>query len=289
MKKYFVTGGSGFIGSCLVKHLRQYGADVVTTITPQENDVTGATKIFCSRNGYAEELLKSTSSDAIDGVDAVIHLAETTDIELFNRLADRGCKQFSYASTAAVYGHGESPYSEANTPISPLTSWAKGKAEFERQATQFAVTRGVNVVGLRLGEVYGPGERYKGKSASLVRQLLSQISMGITPNLFWDGSQRRDWLHVSDAAQAFIAAAKAEVGGKVVNIGYGKSWSVSKLLSIIGDIADTKYNTKWITNPDQRSYQYHVESDISYAKDLIGFNPYFDIYSGISDYLRNWD
>ena len=120
------------------------------------------------------------------------------------------CCEFVYASSSAVYGSQPAPYKEGVTPEIPLNPYGESKAEFDKRMMQFGKSwHKTKVVGLRYTNVYGPGEEHKGKRASMIHQMVKTMMKGDKPELFWDGTQQRDWVYIKDVVRANMHALEA--------------------------------------------------------------------------------
>lgn len=270
-----ISGGSGFVGHNLATKLHALGYNVYSISGGNGNPAVG-TVIYRGIFGIA---------DLPEKIDCLFHLAANNDtrynnledimrinvddsIHLFNMCFHNGCRTFIYASTAAVYGNSPAPYVE-ETPVCPLTPYAKSKLRLETEVEKFAKEKNVRTVGLRYCNIYGPGESHKGKRASMIRQLLDCKDAGRRPRLFRDGRQRRDWLHVFDAVDANILAMMNPTASGLFNIGSGVSVSFNEIVeSIFG-----KVDVEWVDCPYLSEYQNHTCCNITKARKCFGFNP----------------
>lgn len=209
-----MRGATGFIGSHTVAKLVASGHTVLGTGVSTEQPSA------CSR--LLTPSLVGINWLAVKEIDAVIHLAANNDTlcedeeemmlanfhattMLFKHCLDIGCRTFVYASSASVYGNSPSPQVE-DGPLAPLNFYAQSKLRLESFARNFSEQNAVPVIGLRYFNVYGPGEQYKGRRASMVSQIASAASSGRPIKLFKYGEQTRDWVHVEDVATINVAA-----------------------------------------------------------------------------------
>lgn len=295
--KILVTGGTGFIGSNLVKTLVDDGHEV-TVIGHRAEQKLPKVKRFieCSFEGI--------NWTQVCNKDVCFHLAAINDttipfsttnqsemwranvhgpIKLFMELAKSGCKQFVYASSTAVYGNSEPPYVEEVTPVAPLNLYAESKAAFDNFAMKFAEDYNVNVVGLRYCNVYGPGEEHKGPRSSMIYQLLKQISSGKAPKLFKEGTQKRDWVFVQDVVEANLCAAFYK-GRDIFNIGSGTATSFNDVVKAICDELNVDVEIEYIDNPYADQYQEFTLCDISKARRKLSWIPCFSLEKGIKEF-----
>lgn len=276
-----VTGGSGLIGYALAKKLLSIGYKVYSTSGGNGNSAVG--------NVVCRGLFGINVHDLPPKIDCLFHNAAINDtrcmnlsdltrinveesMRIFSMCYYRGCRKFVYASSAAVYGNSPAPYVEDKTPLNPLTPYAQSKLELEKEAADFGKNKNVQTVGFRYCNVYGPGESHKGARASMVHQLLCRKRAGLSPRLYRDGSQKRDWLHVTDAATANVLAMQSDVSG-IFNIGSGRSVSFTDLVTIIfGEAA-----VEWVDCPFPQEYQDHTCCDYTKAEKAFGFKPSVEI------------
>jgi ADP-L-glycero-D-manno-heptose 6-epimerase len=292
--RILVTGGTGFIGSHLVRRLAADGHDLLITGHEAEQ------KLPNFRGRFLHPSLTGISWSALGGLDVVFHEAAANDTtfldreemlrvnlassqELFHRAVANGCRRIVYASSTAVYGNAPSPYRE-DGPVNPLNPYAESKLRLDEFAMEFAREhRDVTVVGLRYCNVYGPGEDHKGTRASMIHQLARQILAGRNPRIFKFGEQRRDYIYVEDVVRANLLALEASASF-VVNCGAGTSTSFNELIEILNAALGTRRSAEYIDNPYADAYQSHTECDMSFAREKLGFVPRFDLRAGIAAY-----
>lgn len=295
----FVTGGTGFIGFNLVRHLLKNGHRVgITGLYSVENAVAGVERFPLGLRDlggdvaarYHDVLFHQAADNDTQKTDseAVYEANVAAPKALFERFADAGCKQFVYASSAAVYGNSPAPFDEKATPLSPMTAYARSKADFEDFAAGFGRDRKVNVIGLRYSNVYGPGESHKGNRASMVRQIIATVAAGMKPQVFWDGTQRRDWVYVKDVVSANVAAMRYQGDPVVVNVGSGQSWTFLDVVETVGQETHHRIKVSFVPNPIIDTYQNHTECDIGLARSLLGYQPEFTLETGVKSYYKSW-
>ena len=291
-----ITGGTGFIGSNIVKELNSKGHELVITGSDAEQDVNkGVTK-------YLQPGFLGIDWEALGKLDLIFHeaainntlLTDRTEMlrgnllasqELFERAVKNGCKRIVYASSTAVYGNVEAPFRE-NGKTEPLNVYGESKKLLDDFAMEFAAKNpGITVVGLRYCNVYGPGEQHKGKRASMIYQLARQMLKG-RPRLFKNGEQKRDWIYVADVVQANILAASAKKSC-VVNCGSGNAYSFNEIIAILNKTLGTSLEPEYIDNPFAASYQNFTYCDMSYAKEMLNFVPRYGLEEGIKQYAAS--
>mgnify|MGYP001597904158 FL=1 len=284
MVRVLVTGGTGFIGSNLVKALYKRGDEVICVGREEENDVKNFCQVFIDKPFY------DLDWKAIDKIDILFHLAAVVDttirdekqmifvnseaaIELFKKAILNGCKKIVYASSTAVYGNSPAPFVEG-VGENPLNAYGKSKLILDKKAMELAKEYlEVKIIGLRYCNVFGPGERHKGKNANMVYQLAQQI-LHDKPRIFKNGEQKRDQIYVKDVISANLCALNAKESC-VVNCGSGKSVSFNEMVKVLNEVLGMKKEIEYIDNPYESFFQTHTECDMKKAREKIGFMPEF--------------
>lgn len=297
--KAIVTGGAGFIGSHLADALVAAGFDthVVDTLEngKREHVPEGAT--------LHEVDIRTT--DALRGIfagaRAVFHLAAlprvpfsiehpvpahdtnvngTVSVLLAAR--DAGVGRVVFASSSSVYGDHETlPLSE-DAPTVPVHPYGLHKLIGEQYLALFSSLYGVPTVSLRYFNVYGPRLDPEGPYALLIGRFLKQRLAGEPLTIVGDGTQTRDFTHVSDIVRANLCALESgRVGkGEAINIGTGTQVSVNEVADLFGDAPRTAL--------PPRAEAKHSLADTRRAKELLGWEPTVSAKEGMAALLRDF-
>jgi ADP-L-glycero-D-manno-heptose 6-epimerase len=253
---------------------------------------------------------------ALDGCDAVVHLAANNDTmdrdrqEMFTANVDssvsllyqagcRGIRHFVYASSCATYGSAPAPYIEDEANPTPLNVYGESKLVLEKEVESYYQRVAIDMhghskmslVGLRFSNVYGPGEGHKGKRASMVHQIVKNIAQGVTPRLFEFGEQKRDWVCVDDVVQQIILALEYEGPHVVLNSGSGVAESFNKIVEVANKLIRTDnmltpLDILYVANPSPETYQDFTLCDMSKAKRILGHVPKYDLEAGIKRLIQ---
>lgn len=288
-KLFLVTGGTGFIGGHIVEKLLAVGAKVRIL----DDLSTGRLSNLAAVEGRYElvkgDILDGTTVDqAMEGVSGVFHLAAevsvpksiedpvrvhqinaTGTLSVALAAAKVGAKVV-FSSSAAVYGEtGKDPVveSDAGLPISP---YGVQKLNGEQYLRAYHQVSGLKAVCLRYFNVFGPRQDPKSPYSGVITIFTERAKAGMSLRIFGDGSQTRDFVHVSDVARANLLAMQSSVeDGRAINIGTGRSTSLNELaqalLSVLG--ADSQ-----VEHLDPRNGDIlHSLCDPTQARELLGF------------------
>src|SRR5438045_4716883 len=141
-------------------------------------------------------------------------------------------KRVVYSSSASVYGNAlASPMTEEH-PFNNRTLYGATKIAGEQFFRAFNEQHGLDYVGLRYMNIYGPRMDYKGTYVSVIMKVLDRIQQGLPPIIFGDGSQSYDLIHVTDVARANILALQSEATDEYFNIGMGVRTTINELVAL---------------------------------------------------------
>ncbi|MCK4533434.1 ADP-glyceromanno-heptose 6-epimerase [bacterium] len=296
--KILVTGGGGFIGSNLVLSLKNSGYE----ITVIDSFLSGNIK---NLEYFTGETIKADISTldlnkkfVNQHFDVIVHLASITDTtfsddremirmnvdgfkNVLNFAKEKGAK-LVYASSAGTYGRGKIPMQEDQIP-EPLNAYALSKKMMDDLARK--EMENIIIIGLRYFNVYGPGEEYKGKSASMIYQLFQQIKAGKNPRIFKYGEQKRDFIYVKDLNEANLKGIKSEKSC-IVNVGTGTAISFNQIIKILNHNLGLNRECEYFDNPYDFC-QDETRADTFMAEDCLGFKAKYDIEEGIEDYCSS--
>lgn len=159
-------------------------------------------------------------------------------------------------------------------PVDLASIYALTKYMQERAVLIYGEAYGIDAVALRLFNVFGPGQALSNPYTGVLANFASRIANGQSPMIFEDGRQRRDFVHVRDVARAFrLALEKSRVTGHVINVGSGQSYSVAEVASLLAEAMDAPDLQPEILNKARSGDIRNCFSDISKARELLGFEP----------------
>lgn len=306
MTKAIVTGGAGFIGSHLTDRLLDEGVEV----TVIDDLSAGKMANLAQAEGRPRfSFVKADVSDLeavsahFDGVEWVFHLASLADIvpsivdpftyhranvdgtvAVLEAARAAGVRRFVYTASSSCYGIPDVYPTPETADIRPEYPYAFTKWAGERYALFWHKVYGLPVVSLRLFNVFGVRSRTSGAYGAVLGVFLAQRLAGKPLTVVGDGTQTRDFVHVSDVVDAFVKAARSDVAGEAFNIGAGAPQSVNHLADLIG--GDRVGVPKRPGEPDC------TWADVSKISDLLGWRPQMSFENGVADVLDHihyWD
>ena len=287
-RKACVTGGAGFIGSRVVHALLARGVEVNVI---DDLSVGRAERVPSGARLVTGDILDPAAmAEAVRGCDVVLHLAARVAIRssfehavddgrtnycgtaaVLRAAADAGSTRFVFASSMGVYADSGSaapvPETHATQPLSP---YGVSKLAGEMLAHLMCVHYGMGSCVLRLFNTYGAGQQYS-PYVGVVTIFANRLREGRAPEIFGDGEQRRDFVHVDDVASAFACAAMSAVSGETFNIGSGESVSVNQVFEAVQSALGTRLKpVHREAAPGELRYSV---ADIGKARRLLGYQP----------------
>jgi UDP-glucose 4-epimerase len=304
MARYLVTGIAGFLGSAVARELVARGEFVRGLDNLSSGSLHNLDGIEDSVELLHADLRSSNALDlACRDIDFVFHLAAIDSVQrsiedpigsshvnldgtlhLIHAAQAHGVKRIVFASTAAVYGNTASSPIAEDAPLNPLSPYATQKLSCEQYLANAWTMSGTETVSLRFFNVFGPRQSFgfadSGVIAQLTSRMLSTDQGG--PIVYGDGEQVRDFVYLSDAVEAMLAAMQAPaeaVSGKVFNIGSGRGKSIKiafeTIACMLGFTGDPRYVQARPLDADRSV------ADISAARAAFGFHPAISFADGV--------
>ncbi|MBI4482247.1 MAG: SDR family oxidoreductase [Acidobacteria bacterium] len=254
-----VTGGAGFIGSNLTEALLARG-DRVRVL---DNFLTGSPRNLedmQQRFGQRLDVVRGDIRDldtvrkVAEGAAVVYHQAALPSVaksihnpldtnhiningtlNLFLAARDMGVSRVVFASSSSVYGDSPTLPKREEMPPRPLSPYALTKLVGEHYARIFCDLYGLEVVSLRYFNVFGPRQDPTSEYAAVIPRFVSRMLSGLSPVIYGDGEQTRDFTFVENAVQANLAAATVgrEACGQVFNVACGEQISLNQLVRLL--------------------------------------------------------
>lgn len=302
---FLITGGAGFIGSHIVEYLIVHGAKKVKIL---DNLLTGNyenIKPFEKEPNFefieGDITQMSTCLKACKGVQYISHQAalgsvprsikdpaRSNQINVNGQLNmlvaanEENVKRFVYASSSSVYGD-EPNLPKVESRIGrQLSPYAVTKYTNELYANVFAKTYGMEIIGMRYFNIFGPRQDPNGPYAAVIPLFVDKILKGERVNIDGDGEQTRDFTYVDNAVQANIKAMLTDNPAaldQVYNIAVGKNFSVNYMYQKIQE-----YLQLFIEPIHREARKGDIRNslaDIAKAKELLGYEPTFQFDDGL--------
>lgn len=297
--KFVVTGGAGFIGSYVVKHLINSGHQIVVVDDfsrgRMENLTDFESKIEFQKLDILDfDKLKKILSDS----DGIFHQAALTSVpESFSqkekyhdvnvigtenifKIANEYGIKVVFASSSSVYGNTELIPIIENFEKNPINPYGVTKLEDEKLAEKYHKL-GTSIIGLRYFNVYGIGQT--NDYAGVITKFYDCIQANQSPKIFGDGSQIRDFVSVEDAAKANFLSMKSNTDFAFLNIGTGITTSVKDLAYLMIKLSKKSIEPVFDKLPpgDIKKSQ----ADVSMAKKMIGWEYETSLENGLKKFF----
>ena len=259
--KVLVTGGSGYIGAITGKALAAAGFTPINFDLKQGSDIRDKQQVLAA--------LKDNQIEAVMHFAAFISMGESManpykyfdnnvngSLNLIETMVQAGVKKLIFSSSAGVYGNPTQVPLKADDPNKPTNPYGLSKLMVEEMLTWYDQLHGLKSISLRYfnaaGAVNGLGETHDPES-HLIPNLIAAVMSGSEFKLFGsdystpDGTCVRDYIHVSDLADAHVLTLKALISGHqsgIYNAGTGKGYSNKEVIDMVEKVSGKKINVK---------------------------------------------
>ena len=306
-----VTGGAGFIGSNIVEFLLKNNVKKIRVIDNLSTGNKNNLQLFLDKYDNLEFMYGDISKledcrKAVKGMDVITNQAALGSVprsmkdplsshisnvngflNLLIAAKEEGIKRVVYASSSSVYGdHPVLPKKEENTG-SVLSPYAATKAIDEIYAGVFTKCYGMECIGLRYFNVFGPRQDPNGAYAAVIPKFIDLMKQNKQPTINGDGTFSRDFTYIDNVVQANVKALTVDnedCYGQAVNIGAGGRITILELVDAINKGLDI--NIEPVLGSNRSGDIPHSNADISKAKSMLGYDPKVQFYEGI-DMLIN--
>lgn len=321
-KTWLLTGAAGFIGSNLLEALLRANQFVVGL----DNFSTGHQRNLDDvRQNVGESVWENfvlIRADIVDlescrracaGVDFVLHQAALGSVPrsiqnptsthqnnvdgFINMLCaakDAGIKRFVYASSSSVYGDSPALPKVEHSIGNCLSPYAVSKRINELYADVFSRCYGIECIGLRYFNVFGPRQDPDGPYAAVIPKWISAMLQGAPIFINGDGETSRDFCFVTNVVQANLLAATVQnpnALNQIYNVAAAKRTTLNELFALLRDHLAPRYPRVKELRPVHRAFQpgdvRHSHADIGKARELLCYNPTHDVENGLTEAL-NW-
>jgi len=297
--KYVITGGAGFIGSHIAKHLVDQDHDVVIVDNLSRGRLENLSKIKEQIHFKKIDILDFNSlKEIVSNCDGIFHQAALTSVpesflqkEKYHNVNVKGtenifklAKEFEikvvYASSSSVYGNTAKIPIKENFERKPVNPYGVTKLDDEIMAEKYH-NLGVSIIGLRYFNVYGIGQT--NDYAGVITKFIDNLNLNQSPIIFGDGTHTRDFISVEDIAKANLLSMESKIDFSFLNIGTGISTSIKQLakmmIALSGKTLEMKYNDLPLGDVKDSL------ADISVAKKLINWNYETSLENGLKKFF----
>lgn len=297
-----VTGGAGFVGSALVTELAASGY----LVTVLDNLSTGSRDHLVHLPADRVSLVEGDVRDTVlcerllECVDVLFHLAcvnlrralahpveahevnATATLHLIGAARRAGIRRIVHVSSSEVYGPALAEAIDERHPTLPTTDYGASKLAGEASARAAWHTHGTPVVIVRPFNAFGPRSHAHGTSGEVIPRFITRALAGEPLVIFGDGSQTRDFTHVTDTSRGLrLAAETPGIEGETFNLGTGRETSVSALATLVPRLAGTSTGVeRRRARPGDVSRQ---RADASRARSRLGWQPRVTLEQGLRD------
>jgi UDP-glucose 4-epimerase len=195
-----------------------------------------------------------------------------------------GVKKIIYSSSASVYGDALfTPMTEEH-PFNNRTMYGATKIAGEQFLRAFYEQHGLNYIGLRYMNIYGPRMDYKGTYVSVIMKVLDRIKHGLSPVIFGDGSQAYDFIHVHDVARANIQALKSGATDEFFNVGMGIKTTINELVHLLLQITGSNLRPEY--RSQEQMFVSHRVGSTEKAKRMLSFEAEIPLGDGLRSVVK---
>ena len=318
--RWLVTGSAGFIGSHLTQRLLELDQHVVGL----DNFATGFRRNLeevraivgperWQRHRFVEADIVDPAAcrRACEDIDIVLHEAAlgsvprsiedplrthaanaTGFLNVLVAARDAGVRRFVYAASSSTYGDHPGLPKVEDAIGAPLSPYAVTKYLNELYADVFGRCYGVETIGLRYFNVFGPRQDPDGAYAAVIPRFAAAMLHEIPVTIYGDGETSRDFCYVDNAVQANLLAATVEDAaavGQVYNVAVGERTSLNELHGMLRELIAQRHSALRVPAPVHADFRAgdvrHSEADVGKARRLLGYRPAWDVESGLRDAL----
>ena len=302
MANFLVTGGAGFIGSNIVEYL----IDTGHAVRVLDNFATGKRHNIAP---YLEHIdfIEGDMGDAetcrraCTDMDYVLHQAAIPSVpfslvdpvgttrnnvvgvvQMLDAAAKAKVRRFVYAASSSAYGDQPVQMKTETLLPKPLSPYAVAKLSGEYFCMAYAASMGLDTVALRYFNVFGPRQDPTSQYSAVIPKFITAALTGVSPVIYGDGMQSRDFTFVWNNVRANVLAATAKqpINGQVMNVACGTSYTLLDLLASIGSTLGREITPTFA--PRRTGDVMHSLADIQRAREMIGYEVEVDFREGLA-------
>ena len=298
--KFAVTGGAGFVGNNIVKLLISKGHNVVVIDNLHTGKKENLQEVIEKIEFHNTDIRNFSELELIlKNVDGIFHEAALTIVqesfqkekeyydvnvkgtENIFKIAKKFKKKVVYASSSSIYGDTKEIPVKENFERKPINPYGQTKLEKEFLAEKYT-KEGVSIIGLRYFNIFGKGQT--GSYAGVITQFMRKLNEQKYPRIFGDGLQIRDFIHVTDIAEANLSAMLSNTNSGFFNIGTGLGTKIIDLAKIMIKIFDEKFEPVFedSLNGDVKISQ----ANMTLTKKMINWESKIELEEGLRKFIH---
>lgn len=313
---FVLTGGAGFIGSCLLKQLNDEGIKDIILVdnlgsSPKWKNLVGK-RFYRYYNKHEFFDIINGNRNFANQIDTIIHFgacSKTTEtdvdyvfnnnlnysIELASFAADRDIR-FIYASSASIYGDGSKGYSDMHSlDYQPLNPYGLSKFLFDQWIDDNQLHE--VFTGIRFFNVFGPNEYHKNDMSSMIFKAYHQVKEKGTISLFksnspqfGDGEQKRDFIYIKDCINVLMNIISDSTVKGIYNLGTGKARTWNDLARIVFKTLNADERIEYIEMPDSiaKQYQNFTQAETEKIMKTGTVKSFTELEDSCQDYINNY-
>ena len=298
--KFAVTGGAGFVGSNIVKLLVKENHDVLVIDNMHTGKKENLQEVFDKIEFYELDIRNIPElENKIKDVDGIFHEAALTIVqesflmeeeyydvnvkgtENIFKIAEKYKIKVVFASSSSIYGDSKQIPIKENSDRNPINPYGQTKLDDEFLAEKYS-NSGLEVIGLRYFNIFGKGQT--GSYAGVITQFMRKLNELKRPIIFGNGLQIRDFIHVSDIAEANLSAMLSKTNSGFFNIGTGVGTKIIDLAKIMIKIFDSKFEP--IFQDSLKGDVKISQADIILTKKMINWESKIELEEGLRKFIR---
>lgn len=304
MAHYLVTGGAGFIGSHIAAALAARGDDVRVFdnfSTGKHSNLAQVPQVEIVEGDLRD---RAAVARAVNGMNYVLHLAAmvsvpqsmsdpvstdavnvTGTLHVLEAARQAGVRRVVLASSCAVYGDNDELPLKEISQTRPLSPYAASKLTGEILCQTYYRAYGLPTVCLRYFNIYGPRQDPNSEYAAVIPKFAQRLKAGQPPTVFGDGTQTRDFVHVSDVVRANLLACERDGAiGQVLNVASGRGTSLLDLISTLNDLLGASIGPEFA--PARSGDIRHSRGDGALIATTLGFRPEMSLVDGLKTIIE---
>lgn len=300
----FIVGGAGFIGTAIINafgasergdivvvdkahRLSRCGPALrnVRTLEMASLQQTNWRNLFQSGDQLIHLAWSSQPSSAIERVAESAQENVIGSLQLFSAAINAGVDKIIFASSGGtVYGHSSMEPVQEDRPLAPVSGYGAGKASVESYLQVLSSTHGISGISLRIGNPYGPYQ-LTGTPIGIIANFIRRARDNRTATIFGDGEIVRDYISISDVADAFVMGLKTSIESGAYNIGSGQGKSINEIVTALTPLLPTPLRVEYVA---QRSFDIKsIVLNCAKFSQSTGWRPKTDFQSGLEQMLAS--